>query len=59
MAQPTEEQLLILNSIIYTNSFTSNLKEISIYKWACKFDLDTIIDDSLPGEINKEEFRIK
>jgi len=59
MAQPTETELLVLNSIIYTSNFTFEFEGKDVYKWACKFDLDTIIDDSLPGEINKEEFRIK
>jgi len=56
MAQPTETELLVLNSIIYTSNFTQGR---SVYEWACKFDLDTIIDYSLPGEINKKEFGIK
>jgi len=56
MAQPTETELLVLNSIIYTSSFTSKFHGKDVYKWACEFNLDTIIDDSLPGEINKEEF---
>ena len=57
MAQPTEIELLVLNSIIYTSSFTSKFEGGNIYEWACDFKLDTIIDDSLPGEIDKEEFR--
>jgi|GEM_PF-449444 len=57
MAQPTETELLVLNSIIYTSSFTSKFEGGNVYEWACEFNLDTIIDDSLPGEINKEEFR--
>ena len=57
MAQPTETELLVLNSIIYTSNFTSKFQGRSVYEWACEFNLDTIIDDSLPGEINKEEFR--
>ncbi len=56
MAQPTETELLVLNSIIYTSNFTSKFHGRSVYEWACEFKLDTIIDDSLPGEINKEEF---
>jgi len=59
MAQPTETELLVLNSIIYTSSFTSKFEGKDVYKWACEFNLDTIKDDSLPGEINKEEFGIK
>ena len=56
MAQPTETELLVLNSIIYTSNFTSKFQGRSVYEWACEFKLDTIIDDSPPGEINKEEF---
>jgi len=56
MVKPTETELLVLNSIIYTSNFTQGR---SVYEWACKFDLDTIIDDSLPSKVNKEEFGIK
>lgn len=41
MAQPTETELLILNSIIYGSSFSqyfTSKTEKSVYDWAVQFD---------------------
>ena len=59
MAAPTEEELLILNSIIYDRSFSNYFKnrdDESIYQWAKEFDKNSIDDANKPGEISKEEF---
>ena len=59
MAAPTEEELLILNSIIYDRSFSNYFKKYkdkSIYQWAKKFDKNSIDDANKPAEISKEEF---
>ena len=59
MATPTEEELLILNSIIYDPSFSKyfqNSDNKSIYQWAKEFDKNSIDDANKPGEISKEEF---
>ena len=59
MAAPTEEELLILNSIIYDRSFSNYFKkhdDKSIYQWAKKFDKNSIDDANKPAEISKEEF---
>lgn len=61
MAVPTEEELLILNSIIYDPSFAEYFKQHSnktksIYNWAREFDNNSINDANKPAEISKEEF---
>ena len=61
MAAPTEEELLILNSIIYDSSFSNYFenrdnKYKSIYQWALQFKKNSIDDANKPGEISKEEF---
>src|SRR5699024_7357400 len=51
------EELLILNSIVYTEDFADgSIKEYrNIYEWATKFDVNTI-KDNYPAEINEKEF---
>ena len=52
MATPTEEELLILNSIIYDPSFSKyfqNSDNKSIYQWAKEFDKNSIDDANKPG----------
>lgn len=59
MATPTEEELLILNSIIYDSSFSKyfqNRDDKSIYQWAKEFNKNSIDDANKPAEISKEEF---
>lgn len=59
MAIPTEEELLILNSIIYESSFSTYFSvntDATIYKWAKKFNKNSIDDSNKPAEISKEEF---
>ncbi len=54
------EELLILNSIIYTDDFSNGLvDEIeNVYDWANKFDVDSISGrQNLPAEINEKEFQ--
>lgn len=60
MAHPTEEELLILNSIIYTDDFTNlNVQDRkrSVLDWANQFDLNSIDNDNKPGEISQSEFQ--
>ncbi|WP_086347462.1 Mbeg1-like protein [Candidatus Enterococcus clewellii] len=56
MAQPTEEELLILNSIIYTDSFAENGQGQTVYSWANQFDVNSIDNTKKPAEISKAEF---
>ena len=59
MAQPTEEELLILNSIIYTKSFAkldTEGKKLTVLEWAEDFKIDSISNAQKPGEISKDEF---
>ena len=59
MAQPTEEELLILNSIIYTAGFAkldTEGKELTVLDWAEDFKINSIDNAHKPGEISKEEF---
>lgn len=59
MATPTEEELLILNSIIYDASFTNYYqtnKGDNIYNWAKQFNKNSIDDSNKPAEISREEF---
>ncbi|WP_321385112.1 Mbeg1-like protein [uncultured Enterococcus sp.] len=57
MATPTEEQLLILNSIIYTDDFMLNGQNQSVYDWANSFDVGSIDEDNKPGEMSQAEFQ--
>lgn len=58
MAQPTEEELLILNSIIYTDNFANlNVKKnYSVLQWAEEFELSSIDNANKPAEISRDEF---
>jgi len=59
MAQPTEEELLILNSIIYTENFAKldvKKEELTVLDWAEAFKIDSIDNAHKPGEISKAEF---
>jgi len=59
MAQPTEEELLILNSIIYTKSFAkldTEGKKLTVLDWAEDFKIDSISNAQKPGEISRAEF---
>jgi len=44
MAQPTEEELLILNAIIYTDGFAeldTEKEKLTVLKWALDFEIDS------------------
>ncbi|MBP1045594.1 DUF2974 domain-containing protein [Enterococcus sp. BWM-S5] len=56
MAQPTEEELLILNSIIYTEDFAENAQGQTVLTWANTFDLNSINNANKPAEISRDEF---
>lgn len=61
MAKPEEDELLILNSIIYTESFAdlktdSSKKPLSVLEWAERFDINSIDDANKPAEMSKTEF---
>jgi len=59
MAQPAEEELLILNCIIYTEDFAkinADNKRLSVLEWALKFDINSIDNANKPGEISRAEF---
>lgn len=51
------EELLILNSIVYTEDFAKEtiLDYDNIHEWAIDFDVNTI-KDNYPAEINEKEF---
>lgn len=51
------EELLILNSIVYTEDFSKEtiLDYDNIYEWAVDFDVSSI-KDNYPAEINEKEF---
>src|SRR5699024_1706894 len=53
------EELLILNSIVYTEDFADGTirKHRNVYDWAVEFDVDSIKNrKSYPAEINEKEF---
>jgi len=61
MARPTEEELLILNSIVYTDDFAKlkinpSEKDVSVLEWALDFKINSIDNAQKPGEISREEF---
>lgn len=60
MPTPTKDQLLILNSILYSPDFKDfyNMnKDVNVYKWAMQFDVNCIDENNRPGEISRNEFQ--
>ena len=55
MSKPTETELLILNSIIYTSDFVNHGLHMSVYQWACQFDFDTL-KKTKPAEMSATDF---
>lgn len=59
MLKPTEDELLIINTIIYTDIFSNDDTMInkSVYDWACMFDIESISNKIPPAETTKEQFK--